>query len=290
MLSLILQTLGLSTDRNDSCIASEIPQGSASREGPYSKHDISKDSEGSPGQKPQDLLSPINERIFEAYWEEQIIPEFRCQALTKLFSTFLRSSREINLFFDNFWMRELPTKETDPSYQQPISLKEIRGRINRSIYGDSLMGFISDVESCFVNATSNNEVSDQIRQAAQKLLSVFRGKIRDFKTSQIETATKSFSRSSSKPDSMVAALIEKNNADQLRKALLPSSATLLVVPAVLVDHWMVSTHRIHRHFLNFEKDPNLYSHPVSLSPLLSSGTIQVEYRSLLLYKEDPSRV
>jgi hypothetical protein len=188
----------------------------------------------------ESFLTPNNERIFDEYWKEQIIPEFRCKALTKLFSTFLRCSREINFFFDNYWLKELQARGVVVSSMLPFSLKEIRRRIDRSVYGDSLVGFIADVECCFRSAKSNDLVPDPIRQAAQRLLIVFRSQINDFKRSQIEVAIKSFSRASSKPDSIVAALIEKTNAERLQKALLPSSATLLVVPAVLVDHWMVS--------------------------------------------------
>ena len=122
----------------------------------------------------------------------------------------------------------------------PLSLKVIRRRIDRSVYGDTLAGFVSDVESCFDNAISNDFVSDPIRQAAERLKVTFRNEMNAFKRSQIEIAIKSFSRASAKPDSMVAALIQKNNTEKLRKALLPSSGTLMVVPAVLVDHWVVS--------------------------------------------------
>jgi hypothetical protein len=247
VLSLILQTLGLSTERNDfnssklgkSRLSESTGGSSVEQEG--AKNGESSTEESSLGQ-PEHYLTPNNERIFDEYWKEQIIPEFRCQALTKLFSTFLRCSREINFFFDNYWVKELEAKTTiaTVTYKPPLSLKGIRRRIDRSVYGDSLQGFVLDVESCFHTAISNNLVSDPIRQAGQRLVGVFRSQINEFKQSQIEIAIKSFSRASAKPDSMVAALIEKTYAEKLQRDLLPSSATLMVVPAVLVDHWMVS--------------------------------------------------
>eukprot|EP00536_Pseudo-nitzschia_multiseries_P002557 jgi/Psemu1/183755/e_gw1.34.143.1 len=186
VISLILQTMGLTT-------------------GLTTDKDIDNDKE----RKRENILSPSEERIFYEYWKEQIIPEFRCQALTKLFSTFLRSSPEINLFFDNYWLKY-----------------------------NSLEEFVSDVEACFRNAISSNLASDSTRQAAKRLLVVFKSQIFEFKRSQIQVAIKSFSRASAKPDSIVAALVEKTNSEKLKNALVASSATLLVVPAVLVDHWM----------------------------------------------------
>ena len=202
------------------------------------------DTKTSPGTT---ALSPSDERIFEEYWNEQIIPEFRGRALTKLFSTFLRSSSEVNLFFDHYWRKALQQVDTKNTLPRPLSLKEIRRRIGRSVYdADSLQAFVSDVESCFEaaivsssEASVSTETSSTIREAALRLLTVFRSRIVAFKTSQVEVATKSFSRASSRPDSIVAALVQKTNSEKLKNALLPSSATLLVVPAVLVDHWMV---------------------------------------------------
>lgn len=232
VVSLILQTMGLSTETVDCGSKVRLPE----------RTEVQSSIEGESSDVPStgqlvETFSYNDERIFNEYWKEQIIPEFRCKALTKLFSSFLRSSSDINIFFDNYWMKELKAIQI---FEHPISLKDIRVRIDKSIYGDSLHGFISDVESCFRNAISNSCVSILVEQAALRLLSVFRSQINVFKRSQLETAIKSFSRASAKPDSIVAALIEKTSNEHLKHVLLPSSATLLVVPAVLVDHWVVS--------------------------------------------------
>jgi hypothetical protein len=248
VLSLILQTMGLSTEKDD-VNSSNLGKSRLleSTEKSSVEQIVEKNGGGSTKEssvnQPEHTLTPNNERIFDEYWKEQIIPEFRCKALTKLFSTFLRCSREINFFFDNYWIKELQANTTIAAASHeppPLSLKVIRRRIDRSVYGDSLQGFVSDVESCFHIAISNDLVSDPIRQAGQRLVGVFRSQINEFKQSQIGIAIKSFSRASAKPDSMVAALIEKTNSEKLQRSLLPSSATLMVVPAVLVDHWMVS--------------------------------------------------
>ena len=243
VLSLVLQTLGLSTENIDCNTKVGESRLSKPIEGSSMEpNDIDGEViEVSSIDQPENSLTSNNERIFDEYWREQIIPEFRCKALTKLFSTFLRCSQEINFFFDNYWIKELQAATGAASFKLPLSLKDIRRRIDRFVYGDSLQGFISDVESCFQNAISNNLVSDPIREAGQRLVVAFRSQINAFKRSQIEIAIKSFSRASAKPDSIVAALIEKDNTEKLQRALIPSSATLLVVPAVLVDHWMVSS-------------------------------------------------
>lgn len=288
VISLVLQTMGLSTQTNDSessKIGNSGEAGSVGENSIESEQEKNGESTGTASKNElENALSSDNERIFDEYWKEQIIPEFRCKALTKLFSTFLRCSREINYFFDNYWIKELRAKNRDIPSKPQLSLKSIRRRIDRSVYGDSLVGFVSDVESCFDNAISNDLVSDPIRQAAKRLKAIFRSEITAFKRSQIEVAIKSFSRASARPDSMVAALIQKNNNEKLRRALLPSSGTLMVVPAVLVDHWMVSCRQA-----SVSVDEKDYGPETNLPLLLHflSGTNQIEYKSFLLHKQNP---
>lgn len=63
--------------------------------------------------------------------------------------------------------------------------------------------------------------------------------MRDFKESQMRSARKSFSNANSRPNSRVAALIEKEDCRRLVSSLVPSKATLLVIPNVLMEHWKV---------------------------------------------------
>lgn len=53
----------------------------------------------------------------------------------------------------------------------------------------------------------------------------------------MQLAKKSFARTTSKPNSSVAALVERNNQIKLQESLTPSRGTLLVVPSVLLEHW-----------------------------------------------------
>lgn len=78
-----------------------------------------------------------------------------------------------------------------------------------------------------------------VHQAAKRLQDMFAKLVAEFKASQVQIAQKSFGRASSKPNSAVAALIEENKIKKFKSALIPSSATLLVVPGVLLEHWEV---------------------------------------------------
>lgn len=61
-----------------------------------------------------------------------------------------------------------------------------------------------------------------------------------FKQSNVDQARKSFSSVTAKPNSTVAAIVAESRRNKFFKSLLPSQATLLVVPAVLMDHWEVN--------------------------------------------------
>lgn len=73
----------------------------------------------------------------------------------------------------------------------------------------------------------------------EKVVQRFQQKLLEFKQSNVEQAKKSFSSVNSKPNSAVAALVAETRRTKFFKSLLPSKATLLVVPAVLMDHWEV---------------------------------------------------
>jgi hypothetical protein len=126
VLSLILQTLGLSTE-------TKIP----SEDGNKVVHIQEKESD------------TFEERIFAEYWREQSIPQFRSQALNKLFSTFIRSNPATNIFM----FPVDPEKDEAPDYfdiiSNPICFKDVRKRINEFHYDDAFSSFESDVIQCF---------------------------------------------------------------------------------------------------------------------------------------------
>jgi hypothetical protein len=85
-----------------------------------------------------------------------------------------------------------------------------------------------------------NDPGHPIHEAAAALSRVLAGLVNEFKAGQVQSAKKSFSRSCAKPNSSVAALLERRNFEELLTSLKPTAATLLVVPATLLNHWEVS--------------------------------------------------
>lgn len=87
------------------------------------------------------------------------------------------------------------------------------------------------------NATIYYPSNSEIHITAKRMENEFLETIKEFKHKQVQTAKKSFGRASSKPNSTVAALVERDNQMKLQNALMQSSGTLLVVPSVLLEHW-----------------------------------------------------
>jgi SNF2-related domain/Bromodomain len=210
VLSLILQTMGLSTERKDDAapLVKELTE----------------------------------EEVFEEYWYEQMIPEIRVQELTRLFQSFLRSSVEIFYFFDEVDKSIKGKIDFLHGVPDPICLKDIRTRIGSGYYsdGDSFAMFENDVGRVFSNAMQYTAPDSIWYLAAERLAGRFDGCVREFKKAKARIAKKSFGSPNAKPNSSVAALVEEANKAQLYKSLISSKSTLLVVPSVLIDHWHVS--------------------------------------------------
>jgi hypothetical protein len=126
VLSLILQTLGLSTETK---VQVEDGKGAVPIQEKGSK--------------------TYEERIFTEYWREQSIPQFRAQALNKLLSTFIRSNSATNIFM----FPVDPEEDEAPDYfdviSNPICFQDVRKRINEFHYDDAFSSFESDVIQCF---------------------------------------------------------------------------------------------------------------------------------------------
>ncbi|KAG7363282.1 SNF2 family helicase [Nitzschia inconspicua] len=215
VLSLILQTIGLTTESADTAAGKSLHGGERMGEG------MDEGKEHS-----------FDDQIFNAYWKENVVEEFRRQELSKLFSTFLRCSAEIFYFFE-----KIDPFSRNGTVQNPTSLKDIKERIQSDTYGDSFVAFQTDVKLCFMNAMLAHDPDHVIHVAARRLTIIFAGMVKDFKEKQTQIAKKSFAKSTRRPDSVVAALVETTSAERIKAALLPSSGTLLVVPSVLLDHW-----------------------------------------------------
>jgi predicted secreted protein len=84
-----------------------------------------------------------------------------------------------------------------------------------------------------------NDPGHPVHEAAATLSRVLAGLVDDFKAEQVQSAEKSFSRSCAKPNSSVAALLQRRNYEELLSSLKATAATLLVVPNTLLNHWEV---------------------------------------------------
>ena len=93
--------------------------------------------------------------------------------------------------------------------------------------------------SCTRNAITFNPAGHMVHEAAVKLSKTFVDIVDQFKAKQVQTAKKSFSKASAKPNSSVAALLEKRHSEELLNSLKTTTGNLLVVPGTLLNHWEV---------------------------------------------------
>jgi hypothetical protein len=123
VLSLVLQTFGLSTERTNK---------DNNAQGNYDKEDS------------------YEESIFREYWKEQSIPTFRAQSLNKLLSSFIRANLPD---IGPFMYPVDPERDGVPDYveviAEPICLQTIRKRIDGHHYDPEFASFQTDVLLCF---------------------------------------------------------------------------------------------------------------------------------------------
>lgn len=80
---------------------------------------------------------------------------------------------------------------------------------------------------------------DDSKSGARRLAETFRTMLKQFKQGQIGSAKRKFSNATAKPNSRIAALLEKQARMRFDESLIPSSGTLIVIPSVLMEHWQV---------------------------------------------------
>lgn len=125
VVSLILQTLGLSTEEEEEGRSNDLIDESAN-----------KDNDDN------------DEKIFEAYWKEQVVQEFRCQYLNKIVNGFVKQYKDA----DYFMHPVDPILDHCPDYpdivKDPICIEDIKRKIINPGY-ESFAAFESDMVKCF---------------------------------------------------------------------------------------------------------------------------------------------
>ena len=210
VLSLILQTLGLySKTKNE-----EFPSNSI--------NEFSDDN------------------IFLAYWKEETTPIYQRPALNQLIRKLERSHSLSHCFFHPVDSIRYSIPDYFDIVKTPICFEEILGRVKLDFYSSDFMLFEADIRLCFENAIRYNPVNHDVHLAATEMLSSFENLLTLFKYEQVKSAKKSFSNATAKPNSSIAAILEKRAKIEHLDSLLTSKATLLVVPGNLLNHWEVS--------------------------------------------------
>ena len=221
ILSLILQTMGVSTEREyREKVSTTVPE--------KVRHKSDHDPE---------------EEIFRAYWREQVPPEFRRPALCRLIAKLKKVDPSSGYFLNPIDPERDGCEDYFDMIQNPICINEIHNKISKEKYGvdnSDFNLFVADVELCFRNAMVYNPDSHEVHRAAKKLLNRFQQDLLvQFKQEQLGSLRSSASNISLKPNSSVALLLQKKSEQEFQRSLIQSSTTLLVIPNVLMGHWEV---------------------------------------------------
>lgn len=95
---------------------------------------------------------------------------------------------------------------------------------------------------CIRETEKADNVNDQA--PVSSLVNIARGIFDEFKKQMLTSAKRSYSSPRANVSSELAALIEKSKRHRFIKSLVPSRATIIVIPSVLMDHWEVSDIRL----------------------------------------------
>ncbi|GKZ00035.1 hypothetical protein MPSEU_000956900 [Mayamaea pseudoterrestris] len=165
-------------------------------------------------------LNNDDARIFETYYSDHVSTDFQRPMLRRLVLDLLR---------------RLPA-----SGREFVSeCKRIMGRVDNNEYSTSFRLFEDNVR----NIIKRFPIFDHHDDEREDCLSVFEALVYELKTSQLCSAKKSFANASARPNSRVTAIIEKQKLRELEEALLSTSATIIIVPSVLLNHWKTQIER-----------------------------------------------
>jgi len=180
-------------------------------------------------------LEAADRTIFDSYWAETVTKEYRIPILNRLLNDLLKCNRGRGYFLID--------------------------KIRRSIASDSYTNFESfetDVEDA-ISSTSGlgYNTDEEAKSEGRFLSSQFKILVQEMKDRQMRSAKKSFSNNSGRHKSRVAGYIAQQTQQKFIESLVPTSATLIVIPSALMGHW--------RHQLNMHVD---MSYATSKKPLI----------------------
>jgi hypothetical protein len=181
------------------------------------------------------------DHVFRAYWKEEMTPVYQRPSLTRLLKAVERSHPMTWKFYSPIDPIDDEIDDYFDVVENPICFQSIYSRINTdSYYSDDFTLFEADLKLCFENAILYYPMDHELHVAATELISKCDEILRPFKADQVRSAKKSFSNATAKPNSSIAAILEKRAKAEHLDSLLTSKATLLVVPGYLLNHWEVS--------------------------------------------------
>ena len=239
-----------------------------------------------------------DESLFYLYWGSSFLSKhIRKPALLKLISNLIKSDPESEWFVPPID----PSLDDCPDYfdviSNPICLQDVRFQCDKSDCLD-FKRFEADIRMCFTNAMTYNPVRHPVHQAAERLLKKFEQLVSEFKEDQINVASKSMyrHRNVKSPDekSLVDAF-EAKRQQELLEPLVPSSSTLLVVPAPLVLHWQeqIMLHIDFGYLLkNKSSSPYIYYHTSKRNIIVPDSTVTLKLRNIaepLIFIDDGSK-
>lgn len=203
VLSLILQTAGLMTDS-----------------GSHAKERVTEDD------------------IFRAYWDECIPCEFQKQDLTALSGRLARAFRFQVQIFDK--LRSAITRGLFHSFEyferemryELLQLVDNLICTTMDIFLTNCSSFRNHLDTLFPPGSGDAQIGNDMKNHFEEM-------VNEYKETQIQNARRSYSKSSSNPDSSVAALWETFERRKFIDSLIETQGSLIVVPWVLLDHWRV---------------------------------------------------
>jgi hypothetical protein len=142
--------------------------------------------------------------------------------------------------------------------------------------------------------SSDNEQVGSTSPAA--VIETFQTLVRQWKEQQLASARKSYSNASTKPNSRVAALFAQYQRQEFYDSLVQSSGTLIVIPHVLMEHWMtqIDLHVNMKYMTSNGKKPLLFEYgkekdSLSVDKAIIMTQLHATHEAVVFYDQGATR-